>query len=81
MRPSSSNMDGILLRLLLAFVQDVMNILYSRLQLEVKTTCNRLRSWTFLLRVIGPQLPKQRRFRHFQLPSTFPHKVHAVTTR
>ena len=38
MRPSSSNMDGILLRLLLAFVQDVMNILYSRLQLEVKTT-------------------------------------------
>ena len=45
-----------------------------------KGECNRLRSWTFLLRVIGPQLPKQRQFRYFQLPSIFPPKVHAVIT-
>ena len=46
-----------------------------------KSNCNRLRSWTFLLRVTGPQLPKQRRFRHFQLPSILLCKVHAVITR
>ena len=56
--------------------------LYSSTSKEVKLAdCNRLRSWTFLLRVIGPQLPKQRRFRHFQLPSIFPPRVHAVITR
>ena len=46
-----------------------------------RSFCNRWRSWTFLLRVIGPQLPKQCRFRHFQLPSIFPPRVHAVITR
>ena len=46
-----------------------------------KGECNRLRSWTFLLHVIGPQLPKQRRFHHFQLPSIFPPRVHAVIMR
>ena len=43
--------------------------------------CNRLRSWTFLLHVIGPQLPKRRRFRHSQLPSIFPPRMHAVIMR
>ena len=30
---------------------------------------------------MGMQLPKQRQFRYFQLPSIFPPKVHAVITR